>query len=191
MIKTKRKIFTSIISVFIFSLMANCSNEQSERTNAQKKSNSEFTLKSSHDSVKTISWYGFEEGMKKAKSEKKYIFVDFYTEWCTYCKKLESETYTDEKVYKYLNDKFVPIKVNAESQNKVSFAGQKLTEQELAATFGVSSYPTLFFMNGEKDALGQIPGFVTADDLFMIANYVATNSYKTKSLDQYKNSFKS
>ena len=171
--------------------MANCSNEQSERTNAQKKSNSEFTLKSSHDSVKTISWYGFEEGMKKAKSEKKYIFVDFYTEWFTYCKKLESETYTDEKVYKYLNDKFVPIKVNAESQNKVSFAGQKLTEQELAATFGVSSYPTLFFMNGEKDALGQIPGFVTADDLFMIANYVATNSYKTKSLDQYKNSFKS
>lgn len=187
--KKLKKIGVSIFSTLIAISVISCSNEKSEKSNASK-DNSQFELKSSHESAQAIKWYSFEEGIKKASLEKKYIFVDFYTDWCMYCKKLEAETYTNEKVYNYINNKFIPIKVNAESKTKISFNGHKLTEQELAQYFQVSSYPTLFFLSGEKEAIGQIPGFIDADQLFTLASYVATNAYKNKTLEQYKSAQK-
>ncbi len=190
--KLKKSGLVFLTSLICFSLLS-CSNEKSEKSNASlDNSNNQFELKASHEKfkVQTIKWYSFEEGLKKAKLEKKYMFVDFYTDWCMYCKKLDAETYSNEKVYNYINKKFIPIKVNAESQSKISFRGKKLTEQELAVMFEVVSYPTMYFLEGEKEVIGQIPSFVDADQLYTIASFVATDSYKNKTLDEYKSARK-
>jgi thiol:disulfide interchange protein len=34
-----------------------------------------------------VKWLGFNDGLAQAKSENKPIFVEFYAEWCIYCKK--------------------------------------------------------------------------------------------------------
>jgi thioredoxin-related protein len=188
--KILKKAALSFLTASIAFSLLNCSNEKSESTNAGNETDSQLQLKASHKTAESIKWYSFEDGIKQARLEKKYIFVDFYTDWCTYCKKLEAETYTNEKVYNYLNKKFIPIKVNAESKTKISFGGQKLTEQELATQFQVVSYPTLYFLASEKEVIGQIPSFIDANELFTIASYVATDAYKNKTLDQYKSARK-
>lgn len=185
----------SIFSLLFVSILSSCDKNSYERTNADESVNKNKTetalqLKSSHESVRInpVSWTNFNDGMKKAREEKKYAIVSFYTEWCMYCKKMESETYTDESIYNLINNKMVAIKVNAESDNKIIFEGKEITEQELAQKFGVYSYPTLFFMSNEKDAVGQIPGFVDADQLYTIASYVVSEAYKDKSLEEYSES---
>ena len=34
-------------------------------------------------------WLKFDEGMAKAKKENKSVLVDFYTDWCHWCKEME------------------------------------------------------------------------------------------------------
>lgn len=155
-----------------------------------QKTSTKLDMKSSHNEGEKINWYSFTEGIAKAKKENKYVFIDFYTDWCGYCKKLDKETYSNEKVYKYMNDKFVPIKVNAESDEKVIFDGKPITKAELARSFSVASYPSMFFMETEKKSIGQLPGFVSAKDFLTIASYVGSNAFKTKSIDEYKKTFR-
>lgn len=187
--------FLSISLVTLFSLtnvisLTACSKNTEKHANEE--ANASELLKSSHkdDNLELISWNTFDAGLKKAKAEKKYMFIDFYTEWCTYCKKLDATTYKDKRVYKYLNENFISIKVNAESDKKVTFDGKKMTERELAASFGVNSYPTMFFMLTEKEPIGNLPGYLSPDDFFVVANYVGSDAYKKKSIEEYKKSFK-
>ncbi len=48
----------------------------------------------------------------------------------------------------------------------------------------------MYFLAGEKEVIGQIPSFIDADELYTVANYVATEAYKNKTLDQYKSAQK-
>lgn len=195
--------FLSISVITLFSLtnvisLTACSENKNDKSNVETNNNTKVEetnselLKSSHNGsdLELISWNSFDEGLKKAKAQKKYMFIDFYTEWCSYCKKLDATTYKDKRVYKYLNENFISIKVNAESNKKVTFDGKQMTERELAASFGVNSYPTMFFMLTEKEPIGNLPGYLAPDDFFIVANYVGSDAYKKKSIEEYKKSFK-
>lgn len=140
--------------------------------------------------VEKIKWISFNEGIKKAKADKKPIFIDFYTDWCTYCKKLDAVTYSDDKVANYMNDKFITIKVNAESPEKVIFRGETYTMRDLALAFGVNSYPYMFFLEDEQNTLGPLPGFVEPDKFYVIASFIGSNAYKTTSIENYTKNFK-
>lgn len=193
-----KKISLLLISGTVLSLNYACNNQQKNeqandnKQNIQQTSQNNFELKSSRDGfgsdikVANVKWHTFTEGIKKAKAEKKPILVDFYTDWCTYCKKMEKETYSQKNLYDYLNKNFINIKVNAESQKKVKFAGKDVTEQELAMGFQVNSYPTMFFMASETETIGTAPGFIDANQFFVISKYVGSESYKKMSLENYR-----
>lgn len=162
------------------------SNQEKQNNQTTKRNNNmDFALKSSHEKISGVIWNSFAEGIKKAREEKKYILVDFYTDECTYCQKMEAETYTDKKLIDYLNSKFVSIKVNAESDKKIVFDGKQITERDLAIGFGVEVYPTIFFMMGEKESIGSQPGFIDAKEFYSLATYIASNAFKTKTYEQY------
>ncbi len=195
MIKNRSK-FLITFSVLALSLGSACNKEtkNDQQGNTQTKDNTplekvNFETKSVEANGKeNIKWYSFSEGVAKAKKEKKYMVVDFYTDWCMYCKKMDSETYSDKKLSDYINEKFVAIKVNAESKNSIRFDGKDITERELAMGFGVNSYPTIFFMAGEKDAVGTAPGFVDAKQFYTLSTFVATDAYKKTTFEKYKKS---
>ncbi len=124
-------------------------------------------------------WLVYHEGVEKAKAENKYIMVNFYTDWCTFCKKLDKEVYTQEAVKRRLRNSYVAVKVNAESSKKVNFMGKEITSRELAKAFNVRGYPTIWFLDAQGEPVTAIPGFLEADKFAMVLDYISGSHYKT------------
>lgn len=108
---------------------------------------------------KNIPW---NDALKMAKEQEKHIFVDAYTDWCYWCKVMDKNTFTDEKVIELLNDKFISVKLDAEKGEGINFASK----------FKIQGYPTvLFFTSGGKLVKKQ-PGYLPAEAFLEVANEV-------------------
>ncbi|KAB2814814.1 thioredoxin family protein [Phaeocystidibacter luteus] len=77
----------------------------------------------------TSNW---EEAVTQAKAEQKPLFIDFYTDWCVWCKVQDSTNFVDPTISAFINENYVPVKLNAES------AGA-----EVALRFRPMGYPTV------------------------------------------------
>ncbi|MGH9360546.1 MAG: thioredoxin family protein, partial [Thermoanaerobaculia bacterium] len=49
------------------------------------------------------------EALKRARSEKRLVMVDFWRDNCVFCVRLEEQTFTDRKVQEALRE-FVPVR---------------------------------------------------------------------------------
>jgi thioredoxin-related protein len=88
-----------------------------------------------------------EQALAKAKSEKKVVMIDFYSDSCPPCKLLDQETFSDGRVRTFLKEKTVAIRVKVENN------------MELAQKYRVALLPSQVFVNGEGQELGRFPGF--------------------------------
>jgi len=122
-----------------------------------------------------IHWFSYKEGIKKIKAEHKKGFVHFYTGWCTYCKLMDKETFTNKKVIRYLNDNFIAIRIDAE----------KKANREIVRHYSVYQYPSNFFLTEDSSDIGKRPGFIPPDMFISILKYLNTNSYKKMSFSDY------
>ncbi|NLA50280.1 MAG: DUF255 domain-containing protein, partial [Bacteroidales bacterium] len=73
-----------------------------------------FSQASSPASETGVRWYSMEEAEKLYNKSPRPIFIDTYTDWCGWCKKMDNETFTDPVIADLLNSKFYPVKFNAE-----------------------------------------------------------------------------
>ena len=76
--------------------------------------------------------------LKKAKKEKKLIFVDCYTSWCGPCKMLSSQVFTQDDVGDFFNANFVNAKYDMEKDADGVILKDK---------FEVKAFPTLVFVD--------------------------------------------
>ncbi len=102
----------------------------------------------------------FNDAVAKASKEKKFIFIDFYTTWCAPCKMMDRDTFPAANVQKWLSEKSIALKIDAERE----FA--------LADKYRVDSYPTLLFLNPDGTEFDRIAGYVTPDDFMKFARGV-------------------
>jgi thioredoxin-related protein/Tol biopolymer transport system component len=130
-------------------------------------------------------WLNYNEGLALTKKENKYILIYFYTDWCGYCKKMDKETYSKEEVKKILNENFVVVKVNAESDKKVIENGKEITESELSKLYQVSGYPTTWFLESNHSRVAPLPGCVTTEQFISVLNYIGEGWYKSISFQEY------
>jgi thioredoxin-related protein len=124
-------------------------------------------------------WIGFNEGMALAKKQNKHVIIDFYTDWCHWCKVMDKETFSDPEVKKYLAENFVTIRINAESRSeRVSYKGEEMTPVELARAFGVRGFPSVAFLDRTGELVYMIPGFVAAKTFLPFMRYMQMECYK-------------
>lgn len=149
-----------------------------------------FFLQSESASVSisgnSISWLAFDEAVTIAKRDNKKVLLDVYTDWCGWCKKMDSEVYTDPAVINALSASFVAVKLNAESSKPFMFQGRSLTEETFAAGAGVTGYPTTIFLDSESTPITLLPGFVPAERFAHILKYIGENHYKTLSFEEFQ-----
>ena len=136
--------------------------------------------KKSEDTDKTtaIKWYDYESGWEKAKAEKKHMFVDFTATWCTWCKKLDRNTFSKPEVIQSLNSDFVPVKVWDNDPDTLDIDGFKITVRDLIKReFRVTGYPALWFVSPEGTRIGPAGGYVDAERFMKYLDIVKNYKY--------------
>lgn len=91
--------------------------------------------------------------MKKAKEKNLPIMIDVYTDWCTWCKELDKNTYSHKEVIDTAK-KMVSVKLNPETSAEGA---------EIAKKYGVQGFPTILFINADGLVLENVGGYVEGD----------------------------
>ena len=111
-----------------------------------------------------ITWVTDWDGaFERARGEKKVVVVDFYADWCVWCRRLDTTTYRDPEVVRYMSEEVIPVKMDVEAR----------PGKALANKYGVDGLPTIVILSPEGEELGRIPGYLRADDfLATVKKYV-------------------
>lgn len=95
----------------------------------------------------------FDEALARARSEKRLLLVDVYTDWCGWCKKLDREVFGDPRVAEASRG-LVAVRINAEKE------GEKVAQR-----YDVQGYPTVLFVDGSGGVVKRIDGYVDAAEM--------------------------
>lgn len=142
------------------------------------------------NSVKEVKWLSIEEATKLSEKEPRKIFVDVYTDWCGWCKKMDKSTLKDPAIMTYLNKKYYAVKLNAESSKSITYKGKVMTEAELATrVFQATGFPTTVYLDPNMTVLQPVPGFLEVDLLNKILHYYGEDHYKNVSWEKFQATF--
>lgn len=120
-----------------------------------------FTTPTENDKIeirKGIDFYkgDYHEALKKAKEEKKLVFVYIYANWCGVCKALKKNTFRDKSVGELYNKEFINLALN----------GEKGEGAIIAKSIGLQSYPTLLYLDGGNGRiLTRVSGYKSVIEL--------------------------
>lgn len=147
-----------------------------------------------------IKWYSFEEAYKINKKKPRKIFIDVFTEWCGWCKKMDAETFTNPVIVKYMNKNFYCVKFDAERKDTLIIDGVtfvnpnpngRRTTHQLAVELlkGKMSYPSYVFLNEKSQWLTVVPGYQQARDFESVIHYFGDDAYQKTPWEDYKTTF--
>ena len=144
----------------------------------------------------------FEEAIEKSKTEKRKIFIDVFTDWCGWCKVMDKSTFPDPTIAGLLNEKFYPVKFDAEQTADVVFRGTtfKFVPQgnrgyhQLAAALlnGQMSYPNFVFLDEEFRIIpiypgySSLPGYRKPEEFHSFLSFIAGDFYQKAAIQDYQ-----
>ena len=95
-----------------------------------------------------IDWYAdFEQAKIDAQEQDKLMLVDFYTDWCGWCKRLDKDTYANMEVAE-LAKEFICVKINADQQ------------PQLTKEYKVQGFPSTVYLRPDGTLIEVIPGYM-------------------------------
>jgi len=145
-----------------------------------------------------VVWHTWEEAQAKMESEPRKIFIDMYTSWCGWCKKMDASTFKDPAVVKYLNEEFYAVKFNAEQKETINYSGHDFQfvkngrrgYHQLAHSLlnGRMSYPSFVYLNENMERIMISPGFKQAPQIILEFDFAKEEKYTEMDFNQYKRS---
>ncbi|MEM9362653.1 MAG: thioredoxin fold domain-containing protein [Bacteroidota bacterium] len=115
----------------------------------------------------SIHWLSFAQLEDSLSVKPKKVFIDFYADWCAYCKKMDKTAFKDENVIALLNSEYYAVKMNAETTETVVFGGDSYTNKE----FGQKRNPTHeipLLLASRKNRPFSLPAIVILNEKFEI-----------------------
>ena len=148
-----------------------------------------------------VKWYTIQDAEKLFRESPRPLFIDAYTDWCSWCKKMDKDTFTNSVISDILNNKFYPVKFDAEGKESINFLGQTYVNDgkagnahQLAVALlgGQMAYPTVVFLTIKdgKPAAAPFPGYKEPKEMEVLLSFFADKTYETQKWEDFQMSFK-
>lgn len=92
-----------------------------------------------------------DEAMQAGQEGEKDILIKFYTDWCGWCKHIDTTVLNTDEAQQFFTDEMLLVRVNAE------------VDTMLAQKYSVSAFPTLVLVHPDGEEIDRIVGFVPID----------------------------
>lgn len=141
------------------------------------------------------SFLELDDDLKSAAAAGKQLAVIWEQRGCPYCRDTHLINFAQKDIETYVRDHFEVIELNLHGSRIVTdFDGRKLSEKQLAATYGVRGTPTIQFFPDlhalagkapREREVGRIQGYLRPDDFLRMFAFVAERAYERGSLGDY------
>ena len=146
-----------------------------------------------------IKWIDIDELQAKMAKEPKKVYIDVYTGWCGWCKKMDASTFKNPDLVRYINNNFYCVHFDAERKDTIRFQGKEyyFNPQYKANTLAVElmkgqmSYPTSILMLENFQSPTPIPGYHDVKEMQLFLTYFGDNTYKHQQFADYQKAFTS
>jgi thioredoxin-related protein len=140
-----------------------------------------------------INWMTTDEVQVAMNKQPRKIYFDMYTDWCGWCKVMDSATFTSPEVIEYFNKNFYAVKFNAERRDSLRFVGQmwgfvpeyKAHMLAIQLMRGQMSYPTSVILDEQFQNPMAFPGFLNVANMERFLKFTNENHYKTVPFDTF------
>ena len=105
-----------------------------------------------------VAWEPWSAGaFARARAEQKPVLLSLSTVWCRWCHEMDRTSYADAEIAAFINDRFVPIRVDADDRPDIS------------ERYNLGGWPTTAFLTPDGEILGggtfvpidRMPGVLT------------------------------
>ena len=145
-----------------------------------------------------IQWMTIEEAYARTLTDAhpKKIYIDIYTDWCGWCKRMDAATFSNPEVAAYMNKHFYNVKLDGEFKDPIEILGHTFNfvpngrrgYHELPAKLmnGRLSYPTSVFLNPKFEIITAAPGYQDANGFLLMSKYIGDDTYLRVDWEDYK-----
>lgn len=135
-----------------------------------------------------INWISWEEMVQLQQQERKKVFVDVYTDWCGWCKKMDASTFIDPSVVNTMNQYYYAVKLDAEMKdtikyNEMMFVNLNPEDKRGVHTLAVSllnskmSYPSFVILDENFNRNIIISGYQQVPEMLGNLLFFGTNQH--------------
>ena len=102
----------------------------------------------SRNAAGSLKWHSIRQYANLRESVDKKIYIHFWADWCTFCLKMEKETFANPAVANLLRENFFLIKVNTDK------------DQRVADAFKVKGLPSNLFLSEDGSEITRQEGYI-------------------------------
>jgi thioredoxin-related protein len=149
----------------------------------------------SQNSINWISWDKMIQ-QRDLDSIKKKVFIDLYTGWCGWCKRMDGTTFSDPVIVNYIKNNYYTVKFDGETKDTIVFNNHSFYNSDPSYTKtnpnsrgkahwfahsildGKLSYPSYVLLDENLTRLMVYQGFKKVDEMLGILLFFGNNQYK-------------
>jgi uncharacterized protein YyaL (SSP411 family) len=144
-----------------------------------------------------VHWLTVAEAQAAYQNNPKPFLIDVYTSWCTWCKVMEKETYTNDSVINYINANYYAVRLDAETKDSIEWRGYKFGYKPEYKANGFAAYllngqmsfPTTVFIANITAQPAPLAGYLKPSELEPPLTFFGSGAYKTLPFVDYMKTF--
>jgi thiol:disulfide interchange protein len=134
MSKQIARVVTAIPLLFAVIMLSSCGKEAEQKASGEG-----------------VTWLvSMDEALKQAGERHQPIMIDVYADWCVWCKRLDSDTYSNENVVAKASG-FVNLKLDADANRPI------------VQRYQVGGLPTILFLDADGREIHRVIGYKPPD----------------------------